>query len=97
MSSRYRDCPQATVTVPDGQGGTREVAYLLPRPAPVQAPVIARHRVADDDRLDLIAATYLGDPTAYWAVCDANLALDPDDLVAPDRRGTLLDIPAPGV
>ena len=33
------------------------------------------------DRLDLIAAKYLGDPLIFWLICDANGAIDPNDLV----------------
>jgi hypothetical protein len=60
-------------------------------------PPIAWHRVAADDRLDLLAARYLGDPGASWRICDANLALDPDALVGPDAEGAVVVIPAPGV
>ncbi len=60
-------------------------------------PPIAWHRVATDDRLDLLAARHLGDPGAAWRICDANLALDPDALVGPDAEGAVVVIPAPGV
>lgn len=95
--SRYRDVEVSHATVADGQGGTREVAYLLSRAAPTPAQPMAWHRVAPDDRLDLIAAAHLGDPQAFWLICDANGALDPDALLGPDREGALLVIPVPGV
>ena len=38
------------------------------------------------DRLDLITARTLGDPEQFWRICDANDALDPDDLAEPGRR-----------
>lgn len=96
--SRYDDARAASVAVDDGAGGVREVAYLLPRtpPDPGQAVPLARHRVVPDDRLDLIAARYLGDPEAAWRICDANGALDPDDLVGPDAAGRVVVIPVPG-
>ena len=42
---------------------------------------VATHTVTQGDRLDLIAAKYLGDPLMYWLICDANGAIRPDDLV----------------
>ena len=48
--------------------------------------------VTEGDRLDNITARFLGDPTQFWRVCDANLALLPDELeksmrqVSPRRR-----------
>jgi hypothetical protein len=96
--SRYDGVPTATVTEPDGAGGTREVRYLRRRtaPEPSAAAPLAVHRVAADDRLDLVTARYLGDPTAFWRVADANAALDPDALVGPQAEGADLVIPVPG-
>ena len=97
--SRYDGLPTASLLVEDGAGGTREVSYLLPRTplSPDQATPMAAHRVAPDDRLDLIATRYLGDPAAFWRICDVNLALDPDGLVDSTAGGSLIVIPAPGV
>lgn len=99
MTSRYADVGIATATVRDGAGGTREVRHLRrrPLPDPLGLPVLAWHPVSRDDRLDLVAARYLGDPTAFWLLADANGALDPDELVGPDSEGTLLAVPVPGV
>lgn len=97
-SSRYEGLEVATAVAPDGAGGLREVRYLRRRPAPPPStsPPLARHRVAEGDRLDLVSARHLGDPTAFWRVADANDALDPDDLVAPAAEGSVLVIPVPG-
>jgi hypothetical protein len=95
---RYDGLEEASVSVPDGSGGQREVRYLRRRtPAdPASVRVLATHRVAADDRLDLVTARYLGDPTAFWRVADANAALDPDALVGPDAEGRDVVIPVPG-
>ena len=97
--SRYDGLPTASLTVEDGADGTREVSYLLPRTplSPGESTALAVHRVAPADRLDLIAASYLGDPAAWWRICDVNLALDPDELVDGSAEGSLIVIPAPGV
>ncbi|MFE9040623.1 hypothetical protein ACFYOG_06865 [Streptomyces sp. NPDC007818] len=99
MPGRYADVGITTTTVPDGAGGVREVRHLRRRPLPDPrgVPVLALHAVARDDRMDLIAARYLGDPTAFWLVSDANGALDPDELVGLENEGTLLVVPVPGV
>ena len=57
---------------------------------------LAVHRVAAGDRLDLIAARYLGDPTAAWQIADANAALDPDELTGAGGRGRPAGRPVPG-
>ncbi|WP_203736299.1 hypothetical protein [Catellatospora chokoriensis] len=59
----------------------------------LESGVLIRHRVRADDRLDLLAARYLGDPCAYWHICDANAALDPDALVGPAAEGSTILIP----
>ncbi|MPV37322.1 LysM domain-containing protein [Georgenia subflava] len=95
--SRYDGLEVAVVVVADGDG-EREVRYLRRRPIPAVAAVpLAHHRVRPDDRLDLISARYLGDPTASWRICDANRALDPDELVGPRAESRILVIPTPGV
>ena len=43
------------------------------------------HTVAEGDRLDNLAAAYLGDPQQYWRLCDANGAMRPDELIEIDR------------
>ena len=53
----------------------------------------AAHVVRQGDRLDLIAAKYLGDPLMAWLICDANGAIRPDDLVA--TPGAVLAITTP--
>ena len=48
-----------------------------------------------DDRIDLVADRYLGDPQAWWRICDANAALDPDALIGPDNEGRVIVIGVP--
>ncbi len=40
----------------------------------------------DGERLDLIAARYLGDPEQSWRQCDANGAVRPEELEEVGRR-----------
>jgi hypothetical protein len=80
--SRYETVPEAVFVAADG----RELLYKLLRRIP-DAPRLAEHIVAPDDRLDLLAFRFYGDPEQFWRLCDANRALDPADLLAePGRR-----------
>ena len=91
--SRYHGFPTLEYTAPDGE----TVAYLarryVPQPGAQSFATVARHTVVHGDRLDLIAAKYLGDPLLFWLICDANGAIDPDSLV--ETPGTTLSITMP--
>jgi hypothetical protein len=88
--SRYFELEDATLTMPDG----RQVAYKRRRflPPPAAHAALATEEVGQNDRLDLLAARTLGDPEQFWRICDANGALDPEELLVPGRR---LTIPVP--
>ena len=96
-SSRYANVGIATITVPDGAGGSRDVRYLLRRfpPQPGSLPLLAEHVVVRGDRPDLIAAAQFGDPTQFWRICDANPVIHPEDLFSDDRIGESIRIPFP--
>jgi hypothetical protein len=95
--SRYDGAELGNVLVPDGASGQRLVPYLLARTPKDPATVLplAWHRVAEDDRIDLIAYHHLGDPQAWWRVCDANAAMDPAALVGPANAGVVIVIGVP--
>jgi hypothetical protein len=61
----------------------RPVAYVLRRfvPQPERFQLLQQHTVVQGERLDNITATYLGDPTLFWRVCDSNRAMRPWELV----------------
>jgi hypothetical protein len=71
-----------------GPGG-REVTVAKPhRPPPRErVALLGFHPRTEDQRLDVIAAHYLGDATAFWRLCDANATAIPDALAARDRIG----------
>ena len=76
-NSRYAQMQTYTVTMPDGRVVT---AVRLPLPVPL--PVGGFHPRGQGDRLDLLAARYLKDPTLFWRLCDANNAPVADALAA---------------
>jgi hypothetical protein len=86
--SRYERVPQAIHV--DGAG--RELPYVLLRTLPPQPQDVAGHVVVDGDRLDLLAHRYLGDSELYWRICDANVALRPEELTS--DAGRRISIPA---
>jgi nucleoid-associated protein YgaU len=83
-TSRYAGIEVTTFETTRG----RTVAYLRRRFVPSSAgmSVIAEHAVTEGDRLDNLAARYLGDPEQFWRLCDANDAMRPDDLIEVGRR-----------
>ena len=91
--SRYYGASTLTYVSSTGEA----IAYLAPRIVPQPGfpnfATVAQHTVRQGDRLDLIAAKYLGDPLIFWLICDANGAIDPHDLVA--TPGKVLNITTP--
>jgi len=91
--SRYYRSATLQYTGPNGQ----TITYLAPRLVPqAGAPTfatVATHTVKQGDRLDLIAAKYLGDLLMFWLICDANGAIQPEQLVA--TPGRVLNITMP--
>jgi nucleoid-associated protein YgaU len=78
--------------LPDGT----PVMYLARRIIP-QASIYASVRsyvVVDGDRLDNLAAKFLGDPALYWMICDANALTDPDELTQQAGRTILIPLAA---
>ncbi|MET0340081.1 MAG: LysM domain-containing protein [Polyangiales bacterium] len=90
-NSRYHNLGQLTFERADG----REVRYLARRfcPPPERVVTIEEHAVVEGDRLDNLAARYVGDPEQAWRIADANRALDPEALCA--RIGARLRITLP--
>lgn len=89
--SRYQGIAVAQWTRPDG----RPVAYVRRRMVPPaeRFATLQLHTVAEGDRLDNLAATYLGDPQQYWRLCDANAAMRPDELIELIGRALRITLP----
>lgn len=91
--SRYYGSTTLIYVTPAGEKITYLARRIVPQPGPPNFATIATHTVRQGDRLDLIAAKYLGDPLIFWLICDANGAIEPYDLVA--TAGKVLDITTP--
>ncbi len=90
-NSRY----QATAIVTLAQANQEPVAYLKRRfvPPADNFSVVQEHTVVQGDRLDNLAARYLGDAELYWRLCDANGALRPDALIETAGRRLAITLP----
>ena len=75
--SRYAATGTYQVAAPDG---TTVTAARLPLPNP--APVLGWYKRSAGERLDLLAANYLGDATDAWALGWTNHAMSLDALAA---------------
>ena len=76
-NSRYSGLPTYTVVLGEGRSVT---ATTLP--AGRSAPLLGYHPRIEGDRLDLLAARYLKEPTGFWRLCDSNDSFSPDALAA---------------
>jgi hypothetical protein len=81
-TSRYYKIDQATLTVTDPDGLPREIRYVRRRfiPSADEMTTLAEYSMLQGDRLDNVTARFLGDPTQFWRVCDANTVMRPEDL-----------------
>lgn len=77
-NSRYHGVEITTLEQPGGE----PIAHLKRRfvPPPERFSVIREHIVVEGDRVDNLAAQYLGDPELYWRLCDANVVMHPEEL-----------------
>lgn len=83
-TSRYYGIDTATMETNDGES----IVYVKRRflPYAERFALLQEHVVSQDDRLDNIAAHYLGDPEQYWRIADANGAMQPEHLIEVGRR-----------
>lgn len=81
-NSRYYSLGTYTVTLPDGSQ-----VVAVPSALPNPLALAGFHRRISGDRLDLLAARYLKDPTFFWKICDSNNAPAPDALAGADLVG----------
>jgi hypothetical protein len=90
-ASRYATLPDRIFF--DSEG--REIAYKSRRflPQGETLPVLGEVKVAQTDRLDLVATRTLGEPLLFWMVADANNAMNPFDLTAVSGRRLRIPVP----
>src|SRR5256714_12364207 len=91
VTSRYYNIATATLETPDR--GT--VVYLRRRfvPSPELFAPLYEHTVSAGERLDTIAAKFLGDAEQFWRIADANRALRPEELTEEIGRRLRITLP----
>ena len=91
VTSRYSSVETATLEGADGE----TIVYVRRRfvPPPERFELLQEHVVTQGERLDNITAQYLGDPEAFWRVCDANNAMRPDELTETVGRRLRITLP----
>jgi hypothetical protein len=90
-TSRYYGLGTKTCTSADGT----VLVYVKRRflPSPDRFQLIQEHTVVQRERLDNIAAAFLGDPELFWRLADANGAMKPEDLVQTVGRRIRITLP----
>ena len=89
LNSRYRGIDTATL-----RSAGQAIVYVRRRfvPAPNPSAPIQSRTIKQGERLDNLAAQYLGDPELFWRLCDANGAMRPEEL---EQTGFVLRIALP--
>ena len=91
--SRYYGFGVQQYLLADGQSVPYLQRRIVPQPGAPNYATVNQYTVQQGDRLDRIAAKYLGDPLLAWLICDANGAIRPYDLVS--TPGVILAITMP--
>ena len=85
--SRYGNVPEHEIIDTNGRRiRYKKVRYIGP------ARPLRGHIISEGELLYHVAYTYYRDPERFWRVCDANIAMWPDDLAA--QVGLKINIPA---
>ena len=97
-TSRYHEVETAKLELRGRDGRIRPVSYKRRRfiPSGEGLTTLVEHTVVAGDRLDNIAARYLGDPEGFWQVCDANDVLRPGELTKEAGRAIKIALPRLG-
>jgi hypothetical protein len=90
-NSRYTGIDTAKLTTADG----KVIAYLRRRvvPPPERFALLQEYTVVEGDRLDNLAAKFVGDPEGFWQICDANAAMQPEELTEIIGRTLRITLP----
>jgi hypothetical protein len=90
-NSRYAGIDTGTLTTSDG----KTIVYLRRRfvPPPERFALLQEYTVVQGDRLDNLAAKFIGDPERFWQICDANAAMRPEQLTETIGRALRITLP----
>ncbi|HJW38681.1 MAG TPA: hypothetical protein VJ420_08700 [Candidatus Udaeobacter sp.] len=90
-NSRYAGIDTGKLTTVGG----KMVVYLRRRfvPPPERFALLQEYTVVQGDRLDNLAAKFIGDPERFWQICDANAAMRPEELTESIGRTLRITLP----
>ena len=90
-TSRYFGVDTLTYVTPQGMA----IVYIQRRflPSSDRFQLLQEHTVTQGERLDNIASQFLGDPTLFWRLCDANNAMRPEELTETIGRKLRITLP----
>ncbi|MBC8001538.1 MAG: LysM peptidoglycan-binding domain-containing protein [Opitutaceae bacterium] len=91
ITSRYYGVETAQLE----PAGGRTIVFLRRRfvPSADRFLLLQNHTVVQGERMDHIAARYLGDPEQFWRLCDANNAMRPEELTKNPGRQLRITMP----
>jgi len=94
-SSRYATLTVKTLESAGPDGEARNIRYVERRflPPANSGVTVAEHPVAQGERIDTIAARYLGDPLQFWRIVDANDVMRPEELTSETGRRVRIALP----
>lgn len=94
-TSRYAKVEEALLETTDADGDLQRIRYKRRRfiPSREGSILLFSHVVREGERIDRIAAAYLGDPAQYHQLCDENGAMNPTDLVAEPGQSLRIAMP----
>ena len=94
-TSRYHGIETVKTMVSDNGGEPRIISYKRRRiiPSGGAMTTLVEHTVVEGDRLDNLAARYVGDPEQFWRICDANDVLRPEELTGEIGRVIKITLP----
>jgi hypothetical protein len=90
-NSRYAGIDTGTLKTVDG----KTIVYVRRRfvPPPERFALLQEYTVVQGDRLDNLAAKFVGDPELFWQICDANAAMQPEELTEIVGRTLRITLP----
>jgi hypothetical protein len=90
-NSRYAGIDTGQLTTVDG----KKIVYLRRRfvPSSERFALLQEYTVVQGDRLDNLAAKFIGDPERFWQICDANAAMRPEELTETLGRTLRITLP----
>ena len=89
-TSRYYGCAINQYAQPNGTFVAWLARRILPQPSIYLS--VQNYVVVENDRIDNLAARFLGDPLLFWMICDANGVTDPDELTSQKGRTILIPL-----